>query len=139
MIIQVNIKQIGKKKAKVSQMPFNLDNRPDTVRELIKECVHTCVEDYNEQVRKGEFCKPLSEEEIKDMASVGKIAFGINYGAKEADESKAIENALQSYEDGLYRIFIGDEAAGDLDDSVMVEENIEVTFIRLVMLSGRMW
>ena len=139
MIIQVNIKQIGKKKAKVSGMSFHWENKPLTVRELIKESVHTCVTEYNERVRRGEFCKPLSEEEIEDMASVGKIAFGINYGGKEADEGKAIENALLGYEDGLFRIFIGDEAAGDLDDEIHIEENSEVTFIRLVMLSGRMW
>ena len=154
MYIRVNIKQIGKKKNKIDKMPFYLENKPQTVRELITECVHTCVANYNEQVKKGEVYKPLSTEEIDDMASIGKIAFGINYGGKMADEKKAVENALQSYEDGLFCIFVEGKALGSsgdiieadesdkrnvLDEKVTIEEDTEVTFIRLVMLSGRMW
>ena len=139
MVIKVNIKQIGKKKDKISAMPFELANEPKSVRELIKESVHTCVTEYNERVRNGEQYKPLSAQEIEDMSEVGKIAFGINYGGKEANEAAAIENAVLSYEDGLYRIFIGEEDAGDIDSEITLEENSEVTFIRLTMLSGRMW
>ncbi|WP_029231557.1 hypothetical protein [Butyrivibrio sp. VCB2006] len=154
MHILVNIKQIGKKKNKIDKMSFYLENKPQTVRDLITECVRTCVSDYNEQVKKGEVYKPLSTEEIDDMASIGKIAFGINYGGKLADEKKAVKNALQSYEDGLFCIFVEGKALGSsgdiieeevsdkesvLDERVTIEENTEVTFIRLVMLSGRMW
>ncbi|SCY48659.1 hypothetical protein [Butyrivibrio sp. INlla14] len=139
MDIKVNIKQIGKKKAKVSAMPFSIENQPHTVRELIKECVHTCVSEYNDRVRKSEQYRTLTEEDIQDMSEVGKIAFGINYGGKEADENKALENAIQSYEDGLYRIFIGEEDAGEIESRIVLEKNSEVTFIRLSMLSGRMW
>lgn len=139
MEILVNIKQIGKKKNKVDKMTFHLDNTPQTVKELIKESVHTCVSEYNDRFRKGEQYRALTEEEIQSMSEVGKIAFGINYGGKEADEAEAVENAVQSYVDGLYRIFIGEEDAGDIDSEIEIGENSEVTFIRLTMLSGRIW
>jgi hypothetical protein len=139
MDIQVNIKQIGKKKNKVDKRPFHLDNAPRTVRELIRESVHTCVSEYNERLKKGEQYRALTAEEIQDMSEVGKIAFGINYGGKEADENEALENAVQSYEDGLYRIFIGEEDAGEIDSEITLEENSEVTFIRLTMLTGTIW
>lgn len=139
MEILVNIKQIGKKKNKVDKMPFHLDNTPRTVKELIKESVHTCVSEYNDRFRKGEQYRALTEEDIQSMSEVGKIAFGINYGGKEADEAEAVENAVQSYVDGLYRIFIGEEDAGDIDSEIELGENSEVTFIRLTMLSGRIW
>lgn len=73
------------------------------------------------------------------MSEIGKIAFGINYGGKTADEKAALENALQSYEDGLYRIFIGENELGELSDSISLSENDSVTFIRLTMLTGRLW
>ena len=139
MEILVNIKQIGKKKNKVDKMPFHLDNTPRTVKELIKESVHTCVSEYNDRFRKGEQYRALTEEEIQSMSEVGKIAFGIKYGGQEADEAEAVENAIQSYVDGLYRIFIGEEDAGDIDSEIEIGENSEVTFIRLTMLSGRIW
>lgn len=139
MNIKVNIKQLGKKRATVEAEDFRLETRPETVKELIAASVHTCVEDYNGRVRKGESASPLSEEEILGMSEIGKIAFGINYGGKEANEEEAVQNALLSYEDGLYRIFIGENEAGNLEDKIDLGENSEVTFIRLTMLSGRMW
>ena len=137
--IKVNIKQLGKKKNKIADVPFPLQNTPHTVAELIIESVRVCVGEYNSRVDKGETTVPLSNESINDMSEIGKIAFGINYGEKRADETKAIENALQSYEDGLYRIFIGDNEVGTLSDSIDLNENDSVTFIRLTMLTGRMW
>lgn len=139
MTIKVNIKQLGKKRSKVAEVPFMLENAPTTVRELIKESVHTCVSEYNERVKKGEGVTPISDDEISEMSEIGKIAFGINYGGKAANEVSALENALQSYEDGLYRIFIGDNEVGSLSDSISLLENDSVTFIRLTMLTGRLW
>lgn len=139
MTIKVNIKQLGKKRSKIAEVPFVLENTPSTVGELIKEAVHTCVLEYNERVKKGEDAEPLSSDEISEMSEIGKIAFGINYGGKTADEKTAFENALQSYEDGLYRIFIGENELGELSDSISLSENDSVTFIRLTMLTGRLW
>lgn len=139
MTIKVNIKQLGKKRSRIAEVPFVLENAPSTVRELIKEAVHTCVSEYNERVKKGEDAEPLSNHEISEMSEIGKIAFGINYGGKTADEKAALENALQSYEDGLYRIFIRENELGSLSDSISLSENDSVTFIRLTMLTGRLW
>lgn len=139
MTIKVNIKQLGKKRSRIAEVPFVLENAPSTVRELIKEAVHTCVSEYNERVKKGEDAAPLSAEEISEMSEIGKIAFGINYGGKTADEKASLENALQSYEDGLYRIFIGENELGSLSDRITLSENDSVTFIRLTMLTGRLW
>lgn len=140
MNIKVNIKQLGKKRAAVEAEDFHIEGNPGDVRGLIAASVHTCVEDYNERVRKGEDdVKPISDEEISQMSQIGKIAFGINYGGKEANEEEAVKNALLSYEDGLFRIFIGEEEAGTLDDKISLAENCEVTFIKLTMLSGRMF
>ena len=139
MYITVTLKQLGKKRSKVDGEKFFLENRPDTVEELIREAVHTCVIAYNERFRRGENRSPLSSEDIENMSEIGKIAFGINYGEKEADEQSATDTALQAYEDGLFRIFIGDNEAGDLSSGVDISEGERVTFIKLTMLTGRMW
>ena len=139
MNIKVNIKQLGKKKSKLAGVPFPLDNEPHTVRELIRESVRTCVKQYNERAARSDTPDPLTAEQIADMSEIGKIAFGINYGEKLPDEEKAVADAYQAYEDGLYRVFLGEDEAGELDSAVNITENSEVTFIRLVMLAGRMW
>ena len=94
MNIRITIKQLGKKRDKIADAKFLLEKRPATVRELIEEAVHTCVSEYNRNVKEGEE-KPLFEEQIENMSEIGKIAFGINYGEKQADEEKAKEILLE--------------------------------------------
>lgn len=139
MNIKITIKQLGKKRDKIADANFWLENGPSTVRELIKEAVHTCVSEYNGGIEKNNSAKPLSEEEIDNMSEIGKIAFGINYGEKQAEEEKAKEVALQAFEDGLVRIFQGEEELRGLDESIVVKEEDRFTFIRLTFLSGRIF
>lgn len=140
MILKVNIKQIGERRQKIAPVDFEYQQKPNTVRGLITATVTQCVNAYNERVRAGDSAaKPLSEQDISDMAKIGKIAFGINYGDKEQELDKAVDNALQSFEDGIYRVFINDRQLEKLDDTLNLSEGDSLTFIRLTMLSGRMW
>ncbi|MDE6014726.1 MAG: hypothetical protein K2H41_03340 [Acetatifactor sp.] len=140
MILKINLKQIGERKQKIAPVDFEYHPVPKTVRELITQTVTSCVNSYNERVREGENnANPLSEKQVTDMAGIGKIAFGINYGGKEQALDKAIDNALQSFEDGIYRVFLNDNELEKLDEEIDVSENDSLTFIRLTMLAGRMW
>ncbi|HBH94645.1 MAG TPA: hypothetical protein DDX91_02775 [Ruminococcaceae bacterium] len=140
MKVKVNLKQIGQRKQRVAPVDFEYSVLPKTVRELIALTAEICVNAYNERVRRGEEgAEPLNSQQITDMAEVGKIAFGINYGGREQDLDKARENALQSFEDGLYRIFIGENELEGLDTPVALNEGDSLTFIKLTMLAGRMW
>ncbi len=139
MNVKVTIKQLGKKRSKVSEVDFSLSNKPDTVKQLIQEAVHTCVEEYNIRVRNRETAKPLTQEEISDRSEIGKIAFGINYGGKEADEEEAVRVAVQAFEDGLVRIIKGEEELTELEQKIELKENDLLTFIRLTMLAGSMF
>ena len=139
MNVKITMKQLGKKRDKISEEDFSLERRPTTVEELIKESVHTCVSTYNERVRKREGITPLNEEQIRDMSEIGKIAFGINYGGKEADENTAVTVALQAFEDGLVRIFHREEELLTLSQAIEVRENDSFTFLRLTMLAGRLF
>ena len=136
MTISVNVKQLGKKRNKISEMPFFLENKPHSLRELITESVRTCVIAYNGRLNAE--ATPLSLEDITAMSELGKIAFGMSEGAP-ADISKAVDDAILAFEDGLYRVFIGEDELTELDGSIELNEDSSVTFIRLVMLAGRMW
>lgn len=140
MILTINLKQIGQRKQKIVPVEFDYTPVPQTLRELITETVKPCVNAYNEQAFKGENqTNPLSEEQIKDMAHMGKIAFGINYGGRKQEMDKAVSNALQAYEDGIYRVFLNDRELTCLDENINLKEKDSLTFIRLTMLAGRMW
>ena len=138
MILQINLKQLGSRK-KIAPVPFEYPTKPETLRQLINETVTLCVNDYNKRVKAGENAvNPLTDEDITGMAGVGKIAFGIVYG-KEQDLQKALDNAILSFKDGLYRVFLNDNELTELDEPLDIKENDQLTFIRLTMLTGRIW
>ena len=69
----------------------------------------------------------------------GKVGFGNIYNEKKADVSRAQENVIMAFEDGLVRVFIGDCEQEKLDDNIDLKEGDVLTFIRLTFLAGRMW
>lgn len=137
MMIRVNIRQLGRKRSAVAAVPFELPRTPGTVRELICEIVRACVWEYNARAARGESgIRPMTEERLAEMETIGKLAFGVNYGGKLADGDEAVANALQGFEDGLYRVFCGQTELTALDERILMAEGDEVTFIRLTMLAG---
>ena len=105
--IQVRMKKLGKQRANsLAPVPFVLESRPQTTRDLITALTALGVKDYN--ARNGE----------------------------DADESAAIQNAIQCFEDGIYRIFAGETELTALNDEIPQANDTVFTFIRLTMLSG---
>ena len=138
--IYAKMKRVGKqKKEDLLPVPFELEKRPDTVQELVTALVRLSVSEYNERKDEGQV-----------LASAGKVSFGVR-GGNDADPEKAVENALQCFEDGIYRIFAGEEELTGLEEPVPWVNGAEgkegnedkgddktpvFTFIRLTMLSG---
>ncbi len=155
MKIKVNVKSLGKKRASVETAEYEIMSRPQTVRELICSVVEAEVAAYNRRYEEahsrenlqtdGEGNKEpgilgwLTKREMENQAQSGKIGLRVNYGEKKADLTKAQDNALQSFEDGIYRIFLDGQPLEELDGRIRIMEESEFTFVRLVMLAGRMW
>ena len=140
MQVQVNVKRIGKRRNAIETRPYEIGEVRD-VGGLIAAFVTAEVTRFNARAEVGETAlRYLTSEEITDAAVVGKIGFDADYNGQVQDLTAAIENARQSFEDGIYRIFINGEEAGETCDTpVTLRENDEVTFVRLTMLAGRMW
>ena len=140
MQVQVNVKSIGKRRNAIETRPYEIGEVRD-VGALIAAFVTAEVTRFNARAEGGEtVLRYLTSEEIADAAMVGKIGFGADYNGQVQDLAAAIENARQSFEDGIYRIFINGNEVGDaLDTPVALRENDAVTFVRLTMLAGRMW
>lgn len=141
MKIKVALKSIGKRKQSVEPVSYEIEGYPSTVRDLIFAVTEAGVTACNNNADTSELLPhlTLTKEEIEDQALAGRIAFGVNYGEKKADLQKAQENAIQCFEDGIYRIFLDDKPLETLEDIIHITEQSVFTFVRLTMLAGRMW
>lgn len=139
MKVKINIKGVSNRKNKVLHLEYIYPDKEMTLRDFLTETVEITVRDYNKGKASEEILKSLSEPEIADQAVTGKVAFGIHYDKKKADEQEAIANALQCFQDGMIAVFIGQERMEELEQAVPLRENSEVTFVRLTFLAGRMW
>lgn len=134
--IYVRMKKPGRKMSReLAPVPFVLDTKPETVRELLLGLTEIGVRDYNERKDEGQLLPFLTREEITGQAARGKIAFGFHEGG-EAGLKEALENTIQCFEDGIYRVFAGDTELTELEGVIPWKEELVFTLIRLTMLSG---
>ena len=137
--IYIALKHMGNVTKKVKEYPFILSNTPRTFRELIEESVRSCIDAYKERANNAKNPTPLTDEQFDGMREIGKFAFGVHYNENDVDEAKAIQAAIDAVTDGLVRVFKGNDEITDLDAGIEISEGDVFTFVRLTMLSGRMW
>ena len=158
MILNINVKQIGKRRQKISTVQIEYKDDIFTIGEFIEETVKIMIAQFKQRVELSKLnnnLEPYSTEKIDDLIEIGKVSFGIINNEKILDERKAIDIALQAFEDGLVRIFVNDEEVGkdDLDirnmdinnpnlrqtEKIHLSSGDTVTFIRMTFLAGRMF
>ena len=137
--IYVVLKHMGNVTKKVKEYPFLLGKTPRTFRELIEESVKSCISAYKARANSAKNPTPLTDEQFDGMREIGKFACGVHYNENEIDEAKAIQTAIDAVTDGLVRVFKGNDEITDLDAEIEIAEGDVFTFVRLTMLSGRMW
>ena len=134
--VYVRMKKLGKQKsADLQPVSFVLEEKPETLRELLTALTKLGVSQYNARKDEGQILAWLTKEEIAAQAVRGKIASRLRGGA-DAVEEQAVENTIQCFEDGIYRVFAGDDELTALSDTIAWTEDLIFTFIRLTMLSG---
>lgn len=137
--IYVAMKHMGNIAKRVKPHSFALLRRPHTLRELIEAMVQSCIIAYKQRAVDAQNPIPLTDEQFGAMEEIGKFAFGVHYNENAVDESKAIQTAIEALQDGLVRVFKENQELTDLDGEITISEGDVFTFVRLTMLSGRMW
>lgn len=132
--IYVQRKRPGRKE-QLAPEAISLLRRPDTLRELIEALVRQQVEDYNARKDRGQLLGWLTKEEIEEKAQEGRISFGLQNG-RDGDAGQAVANAIQCFEDGIYRVFAGKRELTELDGEIPWEPDTVFSIIRLTMLAG---
>ena len=147
MELKVQMKQAGKRDNAIVTAKLLLKKNPSTIKELLANTVktthamHYAKLDKTDAFENGILSEDilLSEEEIDDKASGGKIDFGFLKNEKLISEEEAVKNVLQAFEDGLVAVFIDGNRYESLDNTILLTGKETITFVKLVMLTVRMW
>lgn len=139
MKLYVNVKQAGSRKNYITKEEVILESVPLTLRELLEQIVTKNVKEFNENLKKERLVDYLTQDNIEIKAELGKVSFGNGYNDTKQNLNKALEIAYLAYEDGIYKVFIGENEAGVLDKPLELKEDDILTFIKFTMLAGRMW
>ena len=113
MNIYIKLKSIGKRRPILENVPYDLPEGISSLRQLIEVIVRQEVDTYNSRGLENMLVPFLTEIEIAEQSTVGKVGFGRLYSDKRADPDKAVETALQGFEDGLFRMLINDKERAD--------------------------
>ncbi len=130
MIIKVLLKSLAKTRG-LDYVDYKIKDDIKSLEELIVNLCDIEIDKYENK----EF-KVLSQEDINNMVNNGKVSFGFKYRDDVIDREKAYENALLSFKDGLYRVFINDEEVTELESDIELKDGDTLALIRLVMMTG---
>lgn len=130
MRFQVELKQASGKQYRIVKQELELEGSPSTVRELLESTARSVYQSF--LLRKH-------STEPEQTESEGKISFGFFYNDKEVPESRAVATAMQAFEDGIAVLFIDGVRYEDLNEAIHLTGSETLSFVKLTMLSGRLW
>lgn len=152
MDINVAVKSLAKKRLKIQKISLpNLQN-PCTLAHFLEAMVTQQVQAFNariaqkntanshkENTNKSTTERPLEDNYLDILLNTGKVSFGDTYNNTPANITDAVANALQSFADGIFAVFIDDKQIESLDTEIVFKEDTQVSFIRLTFLTGSFW
>ena len=139
MKIFVTMKSLAKRKNYLTKIETHLSRNPKTLRELLKELVAMEVQQFNKKQTEEKLTAFLTNEDMELQAEAGKVGFSNIYIDQKANLHTAIQNSIQAFEDGLVKVFHNEKEQTALDAALDIQEGDQFTFIKLMMLAGRMW
>ena len=139
MHLFIKLKQAGKRRLVLEKQPIEIANigKTPTLQALIAAVVAQQVAAYNAKTLEKPLIDFLTEHQINDLAATGKVGFQTIYNDKKADLDKAIKVATEAHIDGLFAVAVDDKIVEKLHDTVALNDNSVLTFLRLTLLIGR--
>jgi len=138
MNIKIKVKQISKLKEFLTYQ--NYETNAITVEELITEMVAFNVAEYNAK-RDKKVLFLVSDETAEAMAQRGKISFGKVNNKRNVDVKIMIDEALFQFKNKRFKIIneTTKHEYKDLTETLNLNEGDAIVFIKLTLLSGRIF
>lgn len=113
-----------------------LDGDGLTLRELIAVTVRHELAAYSERRAERTFQKILTERDVAEGLAAGRVESGDRRAPAPPSPERAVDAALEAFEDGLFLVLADGRQQTDLDAQVLLHDQSTVTYVRLVALAG---
>jgi hypothetical protein len=122
------------------ELLLELPAGPISARRLIEAAVSAEVAAHQARAEEASLVRVLTEKSLLEDLARGAVRVG---GPREeglgepspVETSTAVETALLAFEDGIFKVFVGDDELTD-DADVEVADGTALLFLRLVPLAG---
>jgi hypothetical protein len=106
-----------------------------TARQIIEAAVAAEVAAYEARAGEASLVRVLTDQGLFDDLDRGAVRMGDVEPADPVDLAAAVETAWQAFDDGIFKVFIGDQ---EVVDAVPIDltDGTAVLFLRLVPLAG---
>ena len=104
-----------------------------TARQIVEAPVRAEVAAYRARAGEASLVRVLTDQALRADLDQGAVRMGDQEPAGPVDVTAAVEAALLAFDDGMFKVFIGDREVQDL---VEVADGAAVLFLRLVPLAG---
>lgn len=140
--VRVSATVTGHRRAGVREhdLELELPSGPVSARQLIEASVTAEVAAYQARAEEARLVRVLTGKSLREDLARGAVRVG---GLQEeglgepspADVITAVETALLAFEDGFFKVFVGDDELTE-DADVEVADGASLLFLRLVPLAG---
>ena len=134
--LTISGKVLGKSQNLFATWQLDLPEQSSTLAELLTQIVTAEVSAFQVRQADRRMTKVLGLVDIEAGVAVGKVSSGGSELGQVVDVGKAVETALQAFEDGFYLVFIDDQQQEDLQATVALTSSSELLFLRLTPLVG---
>ncbi len=142
VLITVEGKAVGQEQSLFTdwriELPPDKERQGDhlKLRDLITSIVNEEVNAFRLRQEERKLPRVMSRRQIEQGVLGGKVDPGEHDMQQEVNIDEAVAVALQSFEDGLYFVFIDEIQQIHLDSEVFLKTNSKVMFLRLTALVG---
>ena len=134
--LTISGKVLGKSQNLFTTWQLDLPEQSSTLAELLTQIVTAEVSAFQLRQADRRMTKVLGLVDIEAGVAIGKISSGGSELDQVVDLQRAVETALQAFEDGFYLVFIDDRQQEDLKATVALTSSSELLFLRLTPLVG---
>lgn len=128
----------GHRRRGVREHELTLELAPGEVpaRRLIEAAVAAEVAAFSARAEENTFVRVLSADGLRADLARGAVRLGdAGSPATEVDPAAATEAALLAFEDGIFKIFVGEREV-EAETPAWLEDGASLLFLRLVPLAG---